>query len=234
MTGRSTSTSRSPRIEVTNDPERAATLAAEIIAGRLRSALGRRGAAALAVSGGSTPAPMLARLATADLDWPRVTVFQVDERVAPDGHTDRNIGIVQPIIETGATVLPMPVTDPDLHRAAAQYAELLPARIDVVHLGIGDDGHTASWPPGDPVIDAPGRVAVSDVYQGRIRMTLTPSVVNAARLRVVLVAGASKRTALERWLAGDRSVPVHRVHRTNTIVVVDAAAAPTVSGAARG
>jgi 6-phosphogluconolactonase len=204
----------------------AASVAAQLVARRLAHALARRGEATLAVSGGATPAPMLAELAAASIAWDRVTVFQVDERVAPDGHPDRNIGIVQPILATGARVVPMPVTDSDLAAAADRYAALLPARLDVVHLGIGDDGHTASWPPGDPVADAPGAVAISGEYQGRIRMTLTPGPINAARLRVVLVAGASKRAALGRWLAGDRSVPIHRVHRTNTVLVIDEAADP--------
>ncbi|MBI5089778.1 MAG: 6-phosphogluconolactonase [Actinobacteria bacterium] len=215
-------------MEVTIAPtaRAAASLAAALIERRLRSAVSRRGVATLAVSGGATPGPMFAELALASLPWERITVFQVDERVAPDGHPDRNLGIVQPLAGAGATVVPMPVTDADLPAAAARYATLLPERFDVVHLGIGDDGHTASWPPGDPVADVALPVALSGEYQGRIRMTLTPGPVNAARLRVVLVAGASKRQALDGWLSGDRSVPIHRVHRTNTIVVADAAAAP--------
>jgi 6-phosphogluconolactonase len=213
-------------IRIEPDAAGAAALGAAIIARRLRGAVARRGEASLAVSGGSTPAPMLAELAAARLPWARVTVFQVDERVAPDGHPDRNLGIVEPLIAAGARVVAMPVTDPDLTAAAVRYAALLPDRIDVVHLGIGDDGHTASWPPGDPVAESPAAVAVSGEYQGRVRMTLTPAPVNAARLRVVLVAGAAKRAALERWLAGDRAIPVHRVRRTGTVLVVDRAAAP--------
>ena len=142
-----------------------------------------RGSATLAVSGGSTAPPMLAALATADLPWDRIGVWQVDERVAPDGHPDRNANHLDDF--PGRHHL-MPVTAADLDRACRRYAAGLPARFDVVDLGMGADGHTASWPPGDPVIDSERPVDLSDEYQGRVRMTLTPAVVNAAAGRVVL------------------------------------------------
>lgn len=121
----------------------------------------------------------------------------------------------------------MPATATDLDAAAARYAASLPERFDVVHLGMGDDGHTASWPPGDPVIDSPYAVDVSREFNGRVRMTLTPTTVNRARMRVVLVTGAGKAPMVERWLAGDPAVPVpvpipiQRVRRTGTVVVLD-------------
>jgi 6-phosphogluconolactonase/glucosamine-6-phosphate isomerase/deaminase len=169
---------------------------------------------------------MLARLARADLPWATITVFQVDERVAPDGHSDRNLLLTRPLADAGAVVHAMPVTDPDLEGAAAAYASRLPDRFDVIQLGVGPDGHTASWPPGDPVIDAPGAVAISQIYQGRVRMTLTPRVVNEAEHRVVLVAGADKADAIARWVRGDQALPVSRVRQQDTILVVDRAAAP--------
>jgi 6-phosphogluconolactonase len=208
------------------DPHQAAALSAEIIEAHLRGALAQRGEATLAVSGGATPAEMLRHLATAELDWQHVSVFQVDERVAPDGHPDRNANMLDAMSSTAATVLPMPVTATDLEEACDRYAALLPRRFDVIHLGVGPDGHTASWPPGDPVIDAPGAVAMSGEYQGRIRMTFTPRIVNGARFRLMLATGTSKAEPLSKWVAGDTDVPVSRVDRADTVLVVDAAAAP--------
>ena len=147
-------------------------------------------------------------------------------RVEPDGDPARNAGLLDVLPLPRANRHLMPVTAAKLAAAAGRYAASLPERFDVVHLGVGDDGHTASWPPGDPVIDAPGAVALSAPYQGRVRMTITPAVVNAARSRLVLVAGASKRDALAAWLRHDGSVPVDRVRRTGTLVVLDVAADP--------
>lgn len=213
-------------IRVAADAAQAASIAAREIERRLGAAIARRGVASLAVSGGTTPAIMLADLAAADVAWQFVTVFQVDERVAPDGHPDRNANIIEVLASTAARIELMPVTAGDLQQAARRYADLLPARLDVVHLGIGDDGHTASWPPGDPVIDVQAAVAVTQMYRGRVRMTLTPPVVNGARFRLVLATGAAKASPIERWVAGDRSLPVARVHRRGTLLVVDVQAAP--------
>lgn len=199
----------------------------------------------MAVSGGSTAPPMFAILAGLDVPWSKIGIWQVDERVASDGHADRNAN------QLGA--LPgehhlMPVTAKDLAAGVRRYARSLPERFDVAHLGMGDDGHTASWAPGDPVIDRPGRVALSAPYQGRTRMTLTPPVVNGAVGRVVLTFGAGKAPALAQWLGnftilmpemvnrlpdqGMRTVrtsaelPIARLRRSGTVVFTDAAAAP--------
>ena len=131
----------------------------------------------------------------------------------------------------------MPVTAPDLRAAAAEYAAGLPDRFDVVHLGMGADGHTASWPPGDPVIDSADPVDLSAAYQGRIRMTLTPPVVDAARGRVVLIQGADKADAVAAWLergAPPSEVPIARVRRSDTVVVLDRAAAAGLRAAGAG
>lgn len=255
-------------VRVVDDPAR---VAAEVIARRLRDAVRRRGSATIAFSGGSTTPPMLAVLATLDVPWPAVEVFQVDERVAPDGDPDRNVGqlAVLPLTDVRppaghgdsghgdsgqgdvgqcrtAVLRAMPVTSTDLGAAAARYAASLPEQFDIVHLGMGDDGHTASWPPGDPVIDSARRVDISGEFNGRVRMTLTPGTVNRARMRLVLVTGAGKAPMVERWLAGDSSIPIpdpdpdpipdpdpnpnpnplpiQRVRRTDTVVVLDGAA----------
>lgn len=213
-------------VRVGADASSAAAIAAGIVAQRIRSAVAARGAATAAFSGGTTPAVMLRRLAALDVPWERLTVFQVDERVAPDGDPDRNLELLGVLPLPARAVVAMPVTTRDLRAAARRYAARLPARLDVVHLGLGADGHTASWLPGDDLSDSPRRVEVSAPYAGRMRMTLTAVAVNAARSRVVLVTGADKRDALHRWLTGDRSLPVARVRRTATVVVADEAAAP--------
>jgi 6-phosphogluconolactonase/glucosamine-6-phosphate isomerase/deaminase len=164
---------------------------------------------------------MFADLAGA-LPWEKVTIFQVDERVAPDGDRDRNAG---QLVALGGTHHLMPVTDHDLVAGAARYAAALPRRFDVVHLGMGDDGHTASWPPGDPVIDSTDPVALSLPYAGRVRMTLTPTVVNDAMARIVLVHGGAKAAALRDWLEGHRPVPIARLTPERTYVFADRAAA---------
>ena len=166
-----------------------------------------------------------------DLPWGEVHLFQVDERVAPDGDPDRNAvqlrtHLIDRVPLRAANVHLMPVTAKSLGRAAASYgARISTTPLDIVHLGIGDDGHTASWPPGDPVIDAPGAVAVSDTFNGRVRMTLTPAVVNGARARMLLAVGAGKATPLAGWLLHRADLPVQRVRRSGTTLILDGAAA---------
>ena len=208
--------------------------AARSIARRLREAVHRRGRASLAVSGGSTAPPMLAALARMDLPWDDIGIWQVDERAAPDGHPDRNAGHLSGF--PGHHHL-MPVTAPDLRAAAAEYAATVPDRFDVVHLGMGPDGHTASWPPGDPVIDSTAPVDLSREYQGRVRMTLTPPVVNSARGRVALITGGDKARPVAAWLEGGASpedLPIARVRRSDTVVVLDPAAASGLSSMRSG
>jgi 6-phosphogluconolactonase/glucosamine-6-phosphate isomerase/deaminase len=161
------------------------------------------------------------------VDWSRVGVWQVDERVAPDGHPDRN---ANQLTALPARLHLMPVTAADLEAAAAEYAAGLPERFDVVHLGMGPDGHTASWPPGDPIVDLPPerRVGLSQPYQGRVRMSLLPEPVNAASGRVALITGADKAPAVAAWIEGSRfegDLPIRRVRRGATTVVLDRAAA---------
>ncbi|MCU1502765.1 MAG: pgl pgi [Ilumatobacteraceae bacterium] len=205
--------------------EAAAALAADRIAGRLRDAVRRRGSATAAFSGGSTPKLMLTLLGAHDLPWRAITAYQVDERVAPDGDPDRNAPLLEVLPLPSRNVKLMGVTSKDLAAACRRAAALLPERLDVVHLGLGDDGHTASWPPGDPVVDCREPVALSGMFNGHIRMTLTPVAVNGARWRIVLVAGSGKAAAVRGWMAGDRSLPITRVRRTGTVAVLDAAAA---------
>ena len=208
--------------------ESPATEAADRLAFRLRDAVRRRGSASVALSGGSTAPPMIAALVELDVPWDGVVVWQVDERVAPDGSDDRNAGQLDPL-RTRCEVRPMPVTATDLRAAARRYAAELPARFDVVHLGVGDDGHTASWPPAEPDVATSDRpVELVGEFHGLPRMTLTASVVNGARSRVVLATGARKRPVIERWLLGDADLPISRVRRQDTWVYLDEPAAPDV------
>jgi 6-phosphogluconolactonase/glucosamine-6-phosphate isomerase/deaminase len=192
------------------------------LARRLRAAIRRRGTASVAVSGGSTAPLLFAALLARDVPWEAITVWQVDERIAPDGHDDRNIGQLAVL---PCAIRPMPVTSRDLRAGARRYAAGLPERFDVVHLGLGTDGHTASWPPGDPVVDSERLVEVTGAFNGRRRMTLTPVVVSTARSRLVLATGAGKAGMVERWISGDPTIPVDRVRRTDTAVFLDRAAA---------
>jgi 6-phosphogluconolactonase/glucosamine-6-phosphate isomerase/deaminase len=161
-------------------------------------------------------------LLSEDVPWEHVAVWQVDERIAPDGHPERNAG---QLADFPCRVEAMPVTADDLDAAARRYASGLPECFDVVHLGLGDDGHTASWPPGDPVVDSDRSCEVIDEFNGFERMTLTPPVVNGARARLMLTFGASKAPMMRRWLLSDASLPVSRLRRSDTWVMLDPAAA---------
>ncbi|HWL41349.1 MAG TPA: 6-phosphogluconolactonase [Ilumatobacter sp.] len=214
-------------MQITVSPDPAAD-AARWLARRLRVAVRHRGRATVALSGGSTAPSLIAALldpsAVGALAWDAIGVWQVDERVAPDGDPARNAGQLAGL---PCRVYPMPVTAVDVRAAARRYAARLPDRFDVVHLGLGADGHTASWPPGRPdVITSDRAVELVDEFNGFPRMTLTGRVVNGARERFVLAGGADKRPMVERWLLGDRSLPVTAVRRTNTTAFLDHNAAP--------
>ena len=215
-------------MEIVVGPD-AARRAAVWIAGQLRDAHRQRVEALLALSGGSTAPPMIAALLDEDVPWETTTVWQVDERVAPDGDDRRNAGQLDAL---PCHVRLMPVTATDLRSAAQQYGALLPDRLDVVHLGLGDDGHTASWPPGDETpVRSDRSVEVVPEFHGVPRMTLTGRVVNGARARVVLTVGGSKREMVERWLRSDPALPITAVRPASTWVFLDDAAAPAASAA---
>jgi 6-phosphogluconolactonase len=206
-----------------------AARAAAWVAAMARAAVRDHGSFRFAVSGGHTPWAMFATLTSAeDVPWGAAEIFQVDERVAPDGDDARNLTHLRAAVAgLPAVVHPMPVNDPDLDAAAAAYARALPDRFDLVHLGLGPDGHTASLVPGDPVLDVTDRlVAVTQPYQGHRRMTLTYPALARAEQLLWLVSGADKRDAVAKLLAGDPSVPAGRVAAARSTVMADAAAAP--------
>ena len=226
-------------IEVLADSGSVAQRAASIIAEEAWEAVCARGVFVMAVSGGHTPWLMLRGLAAAGIiPWPAVHIVQVDERVAPTGHADRNLTHIRESLLDRTPIRPdqilaMPVESTDLEAAAAQYAETLrhiagsPPMIDLVHLGLGPDGHTASLVPGDPVLDVESAdVALSGPYQGRRRMILTYPIINRARRVLWVVTGSEKVEMVNRLLDGDRSIPAGRVRSGHALLLADCAAAP--------
>jgi 6-phosphogluconolactonase len=226
-------------IEVLPDADAVASRAAALIAAQAREAVAARGRFIMAVSGGHTPWQMLRALAGEDVPWPLVHIAQIDERVAPAGDADRNLTHLRESLLSHAPLPPenlhaMPVEDADLEAAAARYADTLrviagdPAVLDLAHLGLGPDGHTASLVPGDPVLDVIDRdVALTGVYQGRRRMTLTYPLLNRARRVLWLATGASKTAMFARLSAADPTIPAGRIHAADAVALIDQAVVET-------
>jgi 6-phosphogluconolactonase len=218
-------------LEILPDAQAVAERGADVVAETAAEAVAARGRFTFAVSGGRTPWAMFAAL-YGRMPWEKVTIFQVDERVAPEGDPDRNLTHLHRSLPPGgaADVRPLPVWAEDLDAAAAVYADALPDRLDLVHLGLGPDGHTASLVPGDAVLEVGDRdVAVTGEYQGRRRMTLTYPALDRARRILWLVTGDDKVDALARLREGDRSIPAGRVSTAAALVLADAAAAGAAS-----
>lgn len=209
------------------NPDRAAAEAANLIAAAGERAVTARGEFNLAVSGGRTPWKMLEQLAGSGLDWSRTSLFQVDERLAPSGSPERNLThmILTLPLECQASLRPMPVGNRDVEQGAVEYGNSLPERLDLVHLGLGPDGHTASLIPGDPVLEVTGQpvALTTGEYQGTRRMTLTYPAINQARELLYLVTRVEKREALRRLLDGDRTIPAGRVNSPEITVITDIA-----------
>ncbi len=225
------------QVEIFADPDHVAVEAARFVAAQARDAVDMRGRFVMAVSGGKTPWTMLRALANESVPWKEVHVVQVDERVAPAGDADRNLTHLTQSLLDHAPLPPeqihaMPVENPDLEAGASAYAETLaqvagtPPILDLAHLGLGPDGHTASLVPNDPVLDVDDRdVALAGEYQGHRRMTLTYPMLNRARRILWLTTGQSKITMLPRLLAADASIPAGRVEQSRATLFADRAAA---------
>jgi 6-phosphogluconolactonase len=223
------------KVEVFADAELVAQQAAALIAAEARAAVAARGRFVIAVSGGHTPWVMLRALTAQEVPWQDVYLAQVDERVAPAGDPDRNLTHLRESLQAPLRpeqILAMPVESPDLQAAAARYAAILreiagsPPVLDLVHLGLGPDGHTASLVPGDPVLDVSSAdVALTGIYQGRRRMTLTYPIINRSRRILWLVTGGEKVEMLDRLRKGDVSIPAGRVRRDQAALLADKASA---------
>ena len=228
------------KLEVFDDPDAVARAAASTIAADARTAVAARGLFTMAVSGGHTPWAMLRDLANEQVPWDNVHVFQIDERIAPAGDPDRNLTHLRESLLSHAPLKPeqihaMPVEMPDLEAAAKAYSQTLrefagsPPTLDLAHLGMGPDGHTASLVPDDPVLNiTDADVGFTGMYMGRRRMTLTYPVLNRSRRILWLIAGAEKVTMLPRLLDGDTSIPSGRISREQALVLADRAAAAKV------
>jgi 6-phosphogluconolactonase len=216
-------------IEVQPNDISVALRAAELVVEHAQAAIAARGEFTLAVSGGHTPGQMFADLARReDFPWEQTAIYQVDERIAPDGDANRNLTLLWDNLPEAAIsrLHAMPVQETDLQQAADRYASTLPERFDLIHLGIGADGHTASLVPGDPVLDIADRdVAITGLYMSLPRMTVTYPVLNRARALLWLITGQEKRDALHRLRAQDQSIPAGRVSPAHAVIVADAAAA---------
>ncbi len=225
------------KIEIFPDDESTAQGAAKYIAAQASAAVASRSRFIMAVSGGRTPWIMLRALANEELPWERVHIVQVDERVAPPGDADRNLTHLQESLLGHCPIRPeqihaMPVESADLEAAAARYALTLreiagsPATLDLVHLGLGPDGHTASLVPGDPVLNIDDAdVGVTGEYQRRRRMTLTYPIINRGRRILWLATGSEKAGMLARLRTSDPSIPAGRVSHENAVIFADRAAA---------
>jgi 6-phosphogluconolactonase len=223
------------KVEVLADDKAVARKAATIIAAEARDAVVERGRFVLALSGGHTPWLMLRALAGEKVPWEELQIVQVDERVAPAGHPDRNLTHLRESLLTRVPLRPeqihaMPVEAPDLGAAAKTYSRTLleiagsPPVLDLVHLGLGPDGHTASLVPGDPVLNVTDAdVALTGVYQGRRRMTLTYPIINRSRRILWLVTGNDKAGPFARLRDADPSIPAGRVRQDQALVLADRA-----------
>lgn len=222
------STAADLQVLALDDADAVTAAVADLLVDGLGRAIVDRGEAVLALSGGSTPVPLYRHLATHELDWRRVHVVQVDERVAPDQHPDRSWRRIEDllVVPTGAIGHPMPVLDgpAGVGAYAADLAAL--GGIDVCHLGLGDDGHTASLIPGDPSVAVrDADVTTAGPYEGRMRMTLTASAINRARRIVWQVVGSAKAPAVARLATGTGEEPSRLIRRSPDVwLVVDQAA----------
>ncbi len=225
------------QIEILADADAVAKRAAATIAADARAAVAARGRFIMAVSGGHGPWVMLRELANEDVPWADVHVFQIDERIAPAGDPDRNLTHLRASLLEHAPlpqeqIYAMPVEMSDSEAAARQYAQTLeqvagkPPVLDLAHLGLGPDGHTASLVPNDPVLNiTDADVGLTGVYMGRRRMTLTYPVINRSRRILWLVTGAEKVSAVAKLRAADPSVPAGRISQTQALLLADRAAA---------
>lgn len=188
------------------------------IAGRLREAVAARGLASVALAGGTTPRRVYEELAREPVDWTRVEVFFGDERCVPPDDPSSNFRMAREALLDrirGPRVHRMRGEDPDLEKAAAAYAALLPDALDAIVLGMGGDGHTASLFPGrdwSRPVERKVIVVTGAPKPPPRRLSVTPDVIWAARSRLVLATGEGKAREVQCAFEGDADPAVHPVH----------------------
>ncbi|MBC6368004.1 6-phosphogluconolactonase [Algoriphagus sp. AK58] len=226
--------------EIYSNPEEVAEKAAKHIEEKIRTAILTKGSFSMAISGGKTPWEMMKILVKAKLRWEKVNIFQVDEREAPDGHADRNLTQLFHCLEgsgilTRVNIFPMHVIAENLEEEANEYAQTLrevtgDGILDLVHLGLGADGHTASLIPGDPVCEVTDKdIAVTEQpYQGRLRMTMTYPILNRAKEILWVVTGEEKADMLKKLLNQDPGIPAGKVNPENAFIIADQDAAKSI------
>ncbi|MBT4890162.1 MAG: 6-phosphogluconolactonase [Rhodospirillales bacterium] len=221
------------KIETCIDAQSVADKCANIIADHMMQAINQHAKFTIAFSGGSTPIPLFQRLSTLTLPWDKVHIFQVDERVAPDGDENRNYNnlkthLLDHISIPPAQVYAMQVATLSSWKAAETYETLVrkhtgtPPCFDLIHLGLGEDGHTASLIPKDPVLkNSDSYVATSQVYNRYERLTFTYDTINATKCILWQVTGKKKAKMLKRLISGDTKIPAGRIVRDQAIIVTD-------------
>lgn len=244
----------SRRFVVLASPQAVAEAAADRIVATARNAIRRRGIFRLALSGGATPRAVYALLAAppriAAVDWSRVEFFWGDERSVPPDHPESNFGAASelmidrlPGVKRGA-VHRMPADAPNRDEAARAYqAEIArafgisseaphPPAIDLVWLGMGRDGHTASLFPGSTALQERRRWVVASwaPEPAAWRMTLTLPILNAARSVLFVVTGADKAGPLRSIRSRTQDLPAGLIHARATVWLVDAGAAGSALG----
>ncbi len=216
-----------PIVVETVEQERWAERAADLTAAELNSALRTKPRATLAVSGGRSPKAYFRELSSREVAWDRITILQVDERVVPEGSDQRNLtDQIASFGDLDAHWLPLPVSASEDPKALKAFVEDLrgdagnPPVIDVIHLGLGDDGHTASLVPGDPVLEERVHViARTELYNGTHRLTLTEPVLSRAGMILWLVSGSNKAKPVQQLLSGDPSIPGSLVKAERQVLV---------------
>jgi 6-phosphogluconolactonase len=205
-------------------PAELAGPAAEWLESEVGGAIAARGRCALALSGGQTPEPAYRELAlAASIDWARVEIFFADERAVPPDHGESNyrmvdLALLSRVPIPARQVYRMEAERSDRESAAQEYERLLPRQLDILLLGIGSDGHTASLFPGSSALDERRRLVLPVIgpKPPAERMTITPPVIEAARKIVVLASGEGKAAAVARALEGGtepKAVPAQLARR---------------------
>ncbi|HKT60010.1 MAG TPA: 6-phosphogluconolactonase [Gemmatimonadales bacterium] len=197
-------------LTVVPDPEHVAHPAAEWLEAEIAASIRARGGCALGLAGGRTPEPVYRELAqAADIAWSRVSVFFSDERAVPPDHVESNYRMVRSALLArvpipAASVHRMEAERADRDQAAREYERLLPAALDILVLGVGQDGHTASLFPGSPALHEQRRLVLPVVgtKSPADRMTITPPVIASAHRIAVIATGADKAAVVARALEG--------------------------------